>query len=255
MGSEQLSPESIYDLVAYVGFRKYFHLGGLEATKELIELLNIDKNKYVLEVGCASGKTACYMAKTYDCQVVGVDISEKMVSRANERAIRERMVDKVRFHVADAQNLPFEDECFDMVMGEFITGLFEDKRRAINEYSRVVKPRGNVGFNEVTWIKAPPEGLTEYLSRTFGVKGGILDSDGWKELFSNAGLKDTVVRTHQVGSLSNKWDDLTDFLRVAHRAFYLYLKSPAFRRFIKEVFTVPRNLVDYFGYGIYVWGK
>lgn len=33
----QLSPEVIYELVAYVGFRKYFHLGGLKATMELIE--------------------------------------------------------------------------------------------------------------------------------------------------------------------------------------------------------------------------
>ena len=43
MNNEPLSPKSIYDLFAYVGFRKYFHLGGREATKELIELCHIDK--------------------------------------------------------------------------------------------------------------------------------------------------------------------------------------------------------------------
>ena len=178
-----------------------------------------------------------------------------MVSNDLTKYIRERVVDKVRFQVADAHNLPFEDECFGIVMGEFITGLLDNKQRAVNEYLRVAKPEGYVGFNEATWVKAPPEGLAEYLSRTFGVKGGILDSDGWRELFANAGLREILVRTYKVDTISNKRDDLTDFLRVAHRVVYLYFKSSAFRKFIKEAFSVPRNLVEYFGYGIYVGRK
>jgi cyclopropane fatty-acyl-phospholipid synthase-like methyltransferase len=60
---EPLSPEVIYELVAYVGFRKYFHLGSLKATRELVELCQLDRDKYVLEIGCGTGKTACYIAK------------------------------------------------------------------------------------------------------------------------------------------------------------------------------------------------
>ena len=165
------------------------------------------------------------------------------------------MVDNVRFQVANAQDLPFKDDCFDIVMGEFITGLLEDKQRAIKEYLRVAKSGGYIGFNEATWIKTPPERLAEYLYHTFGIKGGILSSDGWKELFERAGLRETVVSTHKVNKLSNRWDDLTDFLRVAHRVFYLYVRSSAFRTLIKEVFSVPKNLTEYFGYGMYVGRK
>jgi cyclopropane fatty-acyl-phospholipid synthase-like methyltransferase len=60
---DQLSPEVIYGLVADVGFRRHFHLGGFEATRELVELCHMDKDKYVLDVGCASGKTACCIAQ------------------------------------------------------------------------------------------------------------------------------------------------------------------------------------------------
>ena len=44
---DRLSPEVIYGLVADVGFRRHFHPGGLEATRELVELCHIDKDKYV----------------------------------------------------------------------------------------------------------------------------------------------------------------------------------------------------------------
>jgi hypothetical protein len=60
----QLTPSSIYELVAEVGFKKYFHLGGFDATRELIDLCPINKSSYVLDVGCASGKTACYIAQS-----------------------------------------------------------------------------------------------------------------------------------------------------------------------------------------------
>ncbi len=69
-----------------MGFTK--HLGGLKATRELIELCHINESKYVLDVGCGVGMTACYIAKKYGCRVVGVDIHEEMISRSNERAER-----------------------------------------------------------------------------------------------------------------------------------------------------------------------
>ena len=253
---DQLSPEVIYQLVADVGFRRYFHFGGLKATRELIELCHIDKDKYVLDVGCASGKTACYLAKHYDCKVVGVDALERMIDRSNERAKGEGVEDRVRFEVADAQDLPFEDDLFDVVMGEFITGLLDDKQRGVNEYVRVTKPEGYVGLNEATWIKTPPPNeLAEYLSGTFGVKGRLLTSDGWKELLAGAGLRDMVVRMHQVHTLSTGREGVKDAIRVAHRVLYTYIRSSAFRQFMRESLSLPANLFDYFGYGIYVGRK
>ena len=253
---EQLSPEVIYKLIAYVGFRKHFHLGGLKATRELIELCHIDKDKYVLDVGCGSGKTACYIAKWYGCKVIGADILERMIDMANERAKKEGVEGRVRFQVADAQNLPFEDNLFDMVIGEFITGLLDDKQKGLNEYLRVTKLGGYVGLNEATWIKTPPPTeLVEHLSRIFGVKGEIPTSDGWEELLVGAGLRDTVVRTYKANVLSEKRENLKDFLRVWYRVLYVSIKSPAFRRFIKEALFLPKNLFEYFGYGIYVGKK
>lgn len=254
--SEQLTPESIYELVARVGFKKYFHLGGMKATEELIALCYMNKDKHILDVGCASGKTACYIARKYGSQVVGIDLSNRMVARANERAKKEGVVELVKFQTADAQELPFEDNYFDVVIGEFITGLLNDKRRAVDGYLRVTKPGGYIGLNEATWVKSPPpKELVEYLANIFGVKGEILTADGWQGLLASAGFRELIARDYKVDALSNKWDDFKDFLGVWHKALYMYIRSSAFRRFVNEAFSIPKNLVEYFGYGIYVGRK
>jgi arsenite methyltransferase len=109
---KQSSPEKIselensyFELQAYWGMTK--HMGGFKATEQLVELCQINWDKYVLVVGCGVGVTPCYLAKRYGCRVVGVDLSEKMVDRSKKRSKREGVKSKVKFRVADAQNPSF----------------------------------------------------------------------------------------------------------------------------------------------------
>ncbi len=264
---KQLSPEEIselehpyFELQAYWGVTK--HMGGLKATRELVELCHINKGKYVLVVGCGVGITPCYLAKKHGCRVVGVDLSERMIGRSKERAKREGVKDKVEFRVADAQNLPFEDALFDAVICESINAFIEDKPRAASEYVRVIKPGGYVGLNEVTWIKTPPPKLAEYLSRTMGAEF-LNCNNGWKELLEGSGLRETVARIYKTNALSQwinevRQTEFLDFLRAWYRYLFLFIKSPACRRFTKEALAMPKSifgLFKYFGYGIYVGRK
>jgi len=68
---------SYFELQAYWGMTK--HMGGLKATRQLVELCHISEDKYVLVVGCGVGVTPCYLVKRYGCRVVGVDLSDKMI--------------------------------------------------------------------------------------------------------------------------------------------------------------------------------
>ena len=63
------------DLQAYAGVTK--HMGGFEATDELLSLCHIKNAQQVLDVGCGIGVGPAYMAKTYGCRVVGVDILDR----------------------------------------------------------------------------------------------------------------------------------------------------------------------------------
>ena len=250
---ERLTPSSIYELVAEVGFKKYFHLGGFDATKELIDLCPINENSCVIDIGCASGKTACYLARHYGCSVIGVDILPGMVERAKERARAERVTDRVEFKVGDAQKLPLEDDLFDIVIGEFITGLMDDKNAAVGEYVRVAKPGATIGLNEATWLKAPPpQEIIGFLSRTVGFKGELCTSQGWKERLERSGIKEITVRAYKTESLSDPKEDIKDLARSFPRVLYSLIRRPEFREFVKMTLTVPNNLLDYFGYGLYV---
>jgi len=254
-------PENSYfELQAYWGMTK--HMGGLKATRELIELCHINQDKYVLVVGCGVGVTPCYLAKRYGCRVVGVDLSEKMIDRSNKRAKREGVQDRLEFRVADAKNLPFKDATFDAVICESVNAFIENKQRAASDYVRVVKPGGYVGFNEVTWIKVAPLELVEYLYRIMGAEF-LTCNNGWKELLEGSGLRETIAIVYKTDALS-QWIsevgqfEFLDFIRAWCRFLYLLIKSPACRRFTKEALTIPRSifgLFKYFGYGLYVGRK
>jgi len=254
--------QHFFDFAAEVGLTK--HLGGLEATEKLVELCHIDEGKYVLDVGCGAGVTPCLLAKRVGCRVVGVDISAAMIERSRERAKREGVADRVEFRVADAQDLPFEDDLFDAVITESVTAFPEDKQRAVDEYARVTKPGGYVGLNESTWRKVPPPPeVVAWAGQDLGANVKPLTSDEWLGLLEGAGLKDIVVRTHEVSTQNEARGLLRRYgfggmLGIFGRMLLLYASNLSYRRFVKEVRkdgVAPKDLEEYFGYGIYVGRK
>ena len=254
--------QTFFDFAAEVGLTK--HLGGIGATEELVELCHIGPGKYVLDVGCGAGVTPCFIAKRYGCRVVGVDISEGMIERSKERAQREGVADKVEFRVADAQDLPFEDDIFDAVITESVTAFPEDKQGAVNEYVRVTKPGGYVGLNESTWLKVPPPPeVVAWASQDLGASVKPLTSDEWVGLVEGAGLREIVVGTYEINVKNEARGILQRYgcrgiLRTLGRALSLYAKNPAYRKFVKKVRgdgITPENLDEYFGYGVYVGRK
>jgi arsenite methyltransferase len=261
-GERMEKEPTFFDFAAEVGLTK--HIGGVEATEALVELCHIDQSKYVLDVGCGVGVTPCYIAKRHGCRVVGVDISEKMVERSRERAQRENVADRVELRVADAQDLPFEDALFDAVITESVTALPEDKQKAVSEYVRVTKPGGYVGLNESVWLKVPPPPeVVAWVSQDIGTTAQPLTSDGWTELLANAGLREITVRTYEIDAKDEARGILQRYgwggmLRTWWRTLLLYARSSAYRRFLKrlrETGVIPKNLDQYFGYGLFVGQK
>lgn len=254
--------EQFFDFAAEVGLTK--HLGELDATEVLVELCHIGPGRRVLDVGCGAGQTPVYLAKQHGCHAVGVDILPRMVERAEERARQAGVAELTGFRVADAQELPFDNESFDAVITESVSAFPEDKQRAVNEYVRVTKPGGYVGLNESSWLKTPPPPeIVAWASQEVGAQVGPLTPEAWESLLTDAGLHDIVARVHPISIKNESRGILRRYgfggmLRTLWRTFRLYLRNPNYRAFVKRVRTqgvVPANLTDYFGYGLYVGHK
>ena len=255
--SQELDP-TYFELQAYTGATK--HMGGLRSTNELLELCHMAEGKPVLEVGCGAGATAVYIAKKYGGKVVGVDLRETMVDLARARTKRESVEDRTEFRVADAQQLPFDDELFDAVIAESVTTFIEDKQSAVSEYARVTKPEGYVGLNEEIWLKTPaPAELVEWAARTWDIESEIPTADGWADMLEAAGLREVVAKPYTFSALREATRVLRygcrDLWGVLYRTVSLYLTSSEFRQYMKGRQRLPKGIWEYLGHGLFVGRK
>ena len=98
----------------------------------------------VLDVACGTGDMCVELLKR-GCTVTGVDLSEEMLAIAKVKG--ERL--KVKVEVADAENLPFEEESFDGVTCAFGVRNFVHLEKGLSEMLRVLKPGGRMVILEL----------------------------------------------------------------------------------------------------------
>ncbi len=246
-----------FGIQAYTGTTK--HMGGLASTRELIELCGIGEGMHVLDVGCGVGATAVLLVQQYGCRVTGVDRTPGMIDRAQERAEMEGIQDRVVFKTGDVRELPFDSDRFDSAICESVLTFVGDKAAAIAELARVTKPGGRVGFNEETWLKAPPPEMVTYTRHTWQIEHDLPTSDMWEAWMQAAGLKeiqtrilafDTRRESTQVSRY--RWRDLW---LMTVRSLKLFISNPEFRQYTKARRGLPKGLFDYLGYGLYVGRK
>lgn len=174
------------------------HPGGLDITREVAGLCRIGEGVSVLEVACGTGETACLLASEFGARVVGVDHSRLMIERAKEKA-RRRGLD-IEFQVADAHNLPFDDNSFHAVLSECSVCHF-DKEKALQEMARVAKAGGSVGIHDLCWNEQTPEELKQRLAEI--EQEWPETADDWGRQFKELGLVD--VRLLDRSGLLSVW--------------------------------------------------
>ncbi len=258
MATEKSTPLGVnfLDMQAHVGVTK--HIGGFEATSELLSLCHIEEARQVLNVGCGIGVGPVYIADKYNCHVMGVDISEKMIEWSRRRAREERVEAKVEFRAADVLELPFEANRFDVVIVESVLIFVEDKPRAIRECVRVTKSGGYVGLNEGCWTRQPSPELAAQVKDAIGPFIPTIET--WQALWEASGLQDRAVKICQVDARQEikdrmQWIGWRWLLRAWGRALRLYITNPAIRQSIKNMFDVPPEVYQCMGYGLFAGRK
>jgi ubiquinone/menaquinone biosynthesis C-methylase UbiE len=237
------------------------HMGGQEATHMLLDMCQLDATSQVLDVGCGPGNTACLIAEQYGSRVLGVDISEVMIAKATERARRQGLLDKVEFRVADAFQLPFEDDRFDAVIVESVlTPLPGDKKQAMAEMVRVVRPRGRIGVNESTVDPSAPPELLALFAEHPAIHGHFTPQT-LRSLFEESGLEVVhMTETKNVDAPSALKEMglrglLSFMIRVYPKILLKLLRDARFRRAARIDDGVTKYGKQYMGYTLIVGQK
>ncbi len=250
-------PYDYFHFQSQIGLTK--HGGGFNATKDLLALCGVRDGQHILDVGCGAGITTSYIAREYDCHVTGVDIFDEMVARAREQAERVGVADRTEFRVADALDLPFDDDTFDVTLCESVTAFSGDKPRSLREVVRVTKPGGYVGLNEGTFTEAPTPELVKYIGRMFGPVTEFLSPDAWVRLLEGAGLQDIVVQVRglEVGDALSaiKPVGCRGLVRASARMVVVLLRDRSARQFAGRSTSVPARLLSTMKFGLYVGRK
>jgi cyclopropane fatty-acyl-phospholipid synthase-like methyltransferase len=92
----------IFDFMAkHVGMT-VIHPGGFESTNKLIQSLKISSDSKVIDIACGKGTSAILIAEKYGCQVVAIDIDEKLIQEAKYLTKKKGLENKITYQVADA---------------------------------------------------------------------------------------------------------------------------------------------------------
>jgi SAM-dependent methyltransferase len=132
-----------------------FHPGGIGLTLELAGLLSMTADSSVLDVASGRGTSAFAVAERFGCRVTGIDLSAANVAEASAEAAERGLAERVRFVLADAEDLPFDSATFNAILCECAFCTFPDKAKAASEFARVLRPQGRVGISDLTRIAGP----------------------------------------------------------------------------------------------------
>ena len=128
--------------------------------ESLCEAVDLRSTQRVLDVAAGNGNATLAAARRF-ADVVSTDHVPALLDRGRERAAADRLA--VTFQHADAENLPFADGSFDVVLSTFGVMFTADHAKAAHEMLRVCRPGGKIGL--ANWT---PDG---FIGRLFKVIG------------------------------------------------------------------------------------
>jgi SAM-dependent methyltransferase len=174
-----------------------FHIRGLAATRELAARAGIDRQTRVLDAGSGFGGPARYLARTYGCRVVGVDLTPAFVAIAKLFADRMGFEELITYEVGDLAALSYADAAFDVVWTQHVVMNVPDRDRVYAEFRRVLVPGGIVAFYDV--VAGDSEAAPQY---------PVPWADSPAESFLLTKTQ-TLAAFERAGFTVRSWDDLT----------------------------------------------
>jgi len=163
--------------------------------RRLVAAAHLTGNERVLDIATGPG----YIAEAFagpTREVVGVDLTDAMLAIAKERT-KERGISNVSFRAADAQNLPFENGAFDVVVCRLALHHLLKPLQVLGEMTRVCRAGGTVLVEDIYASEHPERAAYQDRWETLRDPSHVhtLALSELLQLFRDAGLETDSVGT------------------------------------------------------------
>jgi ubiquinone/menaquinone biosynthesis C-methylase UbiE len=166
----------------------------------LIQRANPRPGEHVLDVACGTGIVTRNVAPRVGSQgvVIGIDLNPNMLSMARVAAEREGL--SIEWRLSPAENLPFPDGNFDLILCQFGLMFFRDRHASLMEMHRVLRPGGRIALSVWQSLDRHPfyQTLHEVSQRHLGKSSvqavfSLGDSNELRKLLTDSGFEPVEI--------------------------------------------------------------
>ena len=138
--------EKMFDTISenYDGLNRVISFGtDIKWRKKVLATIIEHQPESILDIATGTGDLAVKFAeKTSATKIIGLDLSEGMLSIARKKVADTELKNKLEFIKGDSEALPFKDNMFDAITVSFGIRNFENLEKGLSEILRVLKPNG-----------------------------------------------------------------------------------------------------------------
>lgn len=164
----------------YDGLNRVISWGSdIKWRKFVVEKIAELRPQKVLDVATGTGDLAIALTEIDGVKVVGLDISEGMLTVGREKIAKKQLSNRVELILGDSENLPFADNYFDAVTVAFGVRNFENLEKGLSEIFRVIRPGGRLVVLETSVPEKFPfrQGYFAYTKFVMPLIGKVFSKD------------------------------------------------------------------------------
>ncbi len=142
--------------------------GSPQVTLQALSFIdNLTKNSRIADIGCGTGGQTMLLAQNAPGKITAIDRSPDYIEKLNNRVEQWNLKNQVKGIVGSMDNLPFQEEEFDLIWSEgaiYNIGF----ERGLNEWRKFLKQDGYIAVSENTWFTVErPSEIQEFWQKAY----------------------------------------------------------------------------------------
>ena len=203
----------------------------------LAETAEVSLGNRVLDIGCGLGGSAFWLAKTFDCEVIGLTISPVQARMATRKALSEGWSEQVTFEVQDANEWMPEAESFDVVWVMESSEHFRDKKGFFGRCATALKPGGTLAV--CAWLRRDGPVREDEAALVASIGEAMLSA-------SLDGLSDYARWMREAGLSVRTAEDITRYVAPTWNHCAAMVELPALHWLVRFTSPSTRQFVNSF---------